>query len=411
MNSIDNKNIRKPRENIENEHSASRKRHVERKPLYWKGYRNELLRLMCTCGAVSYNGLHMLNGEHRIYTRKLKEMEAEGIVNVARLKKKKAARLSNFEKNYQKYISFLPMGYYGHYIRYADTNAKNIVRYASDKQKAIRAYRESEVAMIMSGAGVNIYPEMKVALRMDNKIPSSGAYYYSASEIKECGQYKTIAVNENNGKTVINSRMIGCLICDGGHYIIYHSGDKPLRWRQSSEGQIAYCAAKVINMKCENAPIQGSVKESIVIAYSDSVYVKIMSDEKKNTLEIINANNGYENMYAITYTQQGKRLLSFMTRKNWKETLIRKYLPVVDTSHSVVACDYTDGEIKILLFCIPDLVKLKKFKIAAEWAGDKENYQVYCFDYQVPFIKEVAGDVVDIYETSFDEFCEEMKIQ
>lgn len=65
----------------------------ERVKHYEKGYRGILIRLLLTFGCISYYGLSLLPGDIRLYRRKLKEMQQEGIVELLRNNHKKLARL------------------------------------------------------------------------------------------------------------------------------------------------------------------------------------------------------------------------------------------------------------------------------------------------------------------------------
>ena len=100
-----------------------------------------------------------------------------------------------------------------------------------------------------------------------------------------------------------------------------------------------------------------------------------------------------------------------MQRKNWKERMKKEYLSgmKVNTRTSVVDCDALDGDVKVLLYCIPDLVKLKRFIAASTWENDVTKYHIYCFDFQEKFVVDVAGDYCEVYTTPFEEYISTIK--
>lgn len=385
------------------------KRKRTRKKRYKQGYRKVMMQIMLTCGAVSYNGIHMLEGQHRMYTRKLKDMEEEGIVCIVHLGKKKAARLRDYEKRCDEYIGEYAPGYYGHYRRYGMPSASSIGKWDSDKNRSRKAYRESEVVMMMYGADVHVLPEEKPVIREGERIPNEGAYYYGSLEIKEgCGFRLGICKDEmtEEESAVINSRMNGCMISEGGHYVLYHSGDRVLKWKKSSEGQIAFSFATLVNSLYEGKPMDVTMKECIIFAYNDEVYRKIISPENLKRKDMVNTVSGYDCMYAIPYTKEGQAMVRMMGRENWKDRLKKKYLGVTQVNVRTMACDRTENGINTLLFCIPDMVKLRKFVATAEWTASMEGkmkYEIICYDFQYDLVKEIAGKVADIETVKFEE--------
>lgn len=58
-----------------------------RRKRYEQGYRNTLIKLMLTSGGIAYSGLKFLPGNKRMYLRKLKILEREGVVEILRRNK------------------------------------------------------------------------------------------------------------------------------------------------------------------------------------------------------------------------------------------------------------------------------------------------------------------------------------
>ena len=72
-----------------------------RRKRYEQGYRNTLIKLMLTSGGIAYSGLKFLPGNKRMYLRKLKILEREGVVEILRRNKKE---IWVFRRRFSSYI-------------------------------------------------------------------------------------------------------------------------------------------------------------------------------------------------------------------------------------------------------------------------------------------------------------------
>lgn len=392
------------------------KKKKKNRPVNYKGgYRGELIRILLSIGCISYKGLHLLSGSFEMYTRKLKHMREEGITSQARLGTRRAEKLSNYNNNKRKYLSSLPEIYEEYYENYGLQNGYDIGKWVSAKQIAERAYRESEIYMLMEGAGFNIFPEEKPTLSECEKIDvTQNAYYYTVAEIKKSTDFELrLSDNEKEREkekkkehAVVNTRAMGCVFGEDGAYMIYHSGNKVLKWNRSAEGQISMYSGKLTKHIYDNTEYIGAIKKSIIYATTDKVFVSVFQNDKRK-LGLLNLNCGYEEIYGLPLNEIGREMTSFMTRKNWKEIMKREYLSDYDTNTGMgtIVCDGVKDENRILLYCIPNLTRLEKFIMASEWVGDNKQFIILCFDFQESFVKEMAADKVTIKTVSFIEFC------
>ena len=100
----------------------------------------------------------------------------------------------------------------------------------------------------------------------------------------------------------INSRVIG--EPDWlwrGVYAIYHTGKRPIKWAKSVEGQMAYAISVIARDQYNGNVPAGSIKECIVIGYTNEVFYKIATSENNAVLGL---NNGYKSLYAIPYDKK-----------------------------------------------------------------------------------------------------------
>ena len=380
---------------------------------YHRGYRNEILKLTMTGGVISYRSLDLLNGNKRMYIRRMREMCNDGILMQYRLGRNCAVRLKNFERTSAKYIGVMPNGYYGYYKMYCEDDAKFISEYKNKekKKRAIRTCRQGEVVAMMCASGIEIRPDVKPNLALGEKIADDKGYYFCSREIKLGSDYHVTELKkkgkewERDSKVLLNSRMFGGIVSPGGTYIVYHSGDAVMRIDKQGEVVMMTHMAKFVNRHC-HAPApteEGRIRRSIVLGYEPEVFERIVSDEEKKKSEM--SVTGYSEMYAIPYSEDGAALLGEMCKENWKEKFVQTVFgKKVERTIKENIYDVKDGSIKKLLFCIPDLCKLRKFITTAEWSERPEEYQIYCFDFQIPFVKMVAKGKTQIYKVNFCDF-------
>ena len=77
-----------------------------------------------------------------------------------------------------------------------------------------------------------------------------------------------------------------------------------------------------------------------------------------------------------------------------------------------VQCDGYDKEKEIytLLFCVPDLIKLKNYSARACLMGDKDKFRVICFEHQLATIANVIPEnICRVYSLPYEVY--ESKVQ
>ena len=405
---------------------------------YRKGYRRSIIQLLFTNGCISKKGLQIMPGDYQTYSKKITEMKKEGILEELNIGNHnsglhKTVRLCNLDQTMEWYLPYFRR-YNKYYEIYSKDNRKVLNMSSKYQSRRIKAYRESEVTMLMYAAGIRVYPDEKALIDNGEKIPTYPPAFYNSKEVRKGGADR-FAVKEEG--TVITSRIIGVMISEGGYYAVFHTENSMLIWSASAEGQMAWTIGRFINNWCQQIPeeeyeqidnsavneyfprekekeeesenihFEGAVEDAILIGYRNSIYENIYLNEKRGNINLTNC--GYKHMYAIPYTEDGKILLHIMSSYGWKEQMVEDFLPdgfEKTTHHSTIECDGKCGEQFILLYVIPDLVRLKKFMTAAEWNSGKNEYIVMCFDFQTEFIKAIAPQHVQIQVTPFTPYAE-----
>lgn len=317
-------------------------------------------------------------------------MIKEGYLEKHNVKRMQAICIHKFDDTYQDYIKEFEKGYYGFHTRYTKTVVDNITRHGSDANVYERSVRDSEAAMIMKASGVNTFMPEKEELRKTEKIDEDKTSYYRISEIK---------YSEDMNRLLLQTRCNGWLSSPGGEYLVYMLRDKQIRWSRMSEDSMCTYMTNYIS---ERKPsFTGEVREGILLGYTERVFERIISQEKQIATNL-NVSVGLPIMYAVPYDTNGKILLKLMTKNRWKEKMKEHYLSGMQLANDKMSIHTAyDGETKVLLHCIPDLVRLKKFIGMAMVMAEPQKYCIYCFDFQEIYVRKAAGEYCNIVAIPF----------
>lgn len=370
---------------------------------YDRGIRKEIMELLISAGCVSYDGLHSLEDdhEHRIYSRTIQKMIEEKSVCLVKYGNKKIVKLlGNPNRRYYKNESGI-----NYYSRYSLVYAEGSSRYLSDRQSCKRALLHSEVLMFMYGAGLNATYDNKAMIMSGEPLPDIGAYYYTSLEVKNTSGYSAVVGITNDGKKVSNTRSFGMVISPCADYVVYDIDTALIRWSEISETQFAFSCGMMLSRLREHN--KGIVNSCIVLYKGNSAIKRAFeATGNKSSKTFISAETGYKETYYIPYSSEGRALIRMMVSDNWKERLKEYYLTEYDTNTGSlsVVCDGVktkNGKEYALLYCIPDITRLYRFLKAAEI--NPARYIIYCYEYQVSFLKSVVDGLAEVYATEIDE--------
>lgn len=392
------------------------KKKRKRPKLYNKGKRKDIVKMLLGNGGITYRGLMVYSSNQRmLYQRIIKEMEAEKLVKFGKVQSGKYVKICDYERlmseleiptkksepakyvydeklfrsyekdvESQRYIS----SYKGKITKDEKKDEKKYENIKSANQRAERIYRDMEVKQIMYSLGVLTLADEKPELTSTvTDIPRPA--YYSAQELKQSDKFQ---ISKVENTSISGSRSNGCLFCSDGAYMIYHSANKLLRWSNQTEYIFSTYAAKIANRV--GYKIRGNIKQCILMSYGTEICTRLlnpaMSSRGLMTLE-----SKYQNIYNIPICEDGSFHLKIMLRKNWKKELMNLFLEDYDTNVDslMIPCDgHRDNEY-LLLFCIPDLVKLNNFIAASAWKDENTEFKIFCFDYQIPLLEQLDCNV------------------
>lgn len=386
---------------------------MNNKANYKKGYKNEIIQLIYICGMIPYRSLRLLADTPRLYQRAIKEMEKEEILTIDKKGGEKNIRLQDRRYKKTKYEPYIPQ----EYIKYYEGVSREVLRRLGeeDYMAAKREMRNSSTKIMMYASGIEITPD-KRDLHME-MIKQNDKCYYNSAEIKAESGYKNeieVVIEKNGEKSskLNNTRINGLLVSPGGNYAVYNIGKEMIEWKRKGEIKIAAAIANLIRKKREDEYSLTKEKEAIIIAQTTNQYIRIINntnEKKTGKMNLINIDYTYDRVYAIPENRNGVMMLKIMTQKGWRKKILDSIVSEEAqkaSDRSNIDCDGYDEENELyqLVFCIPDLAKLKNYIRRAQIEDDKKKFRIYCYTHQLPIIAAIAGEYVNVSKVDIEKY-------
>lgn len=381
----------------------------EVKPNYRVGNKKELLILLHKLGVIPFRSLRLLTApaRPRILQQAIYQMERDHVVKIEKRGNEKIVMLQNTElqrKKYQEYLPALLIDYYN------DFSNRNLWRTSEkDVVGQVKVIRDTDAQMFFYACRFQIGPDAKDISK--ELIEMEERSYYSSRELKRLDGYND--GKASSGKKISASRVNGMMLADSGAYAVYNLGNQMIEWRRFSEVKLSTYITELMRKRSayeQNAKIP---KEAIVLATTDKIFHQIceLNYEKNKTYRVtyMNIDYVYDSIYAVPEDINGKLLIDIMSSRGWKYRIKQMLLRpeyIEDQKFTTVPCDGYDqiNDVYILIFCIPDLVKLKSYVARANLEGNKKKYRVYCYSYQIPLLVTLAGTNIEILRTDINKF-------
>lgn len=371
---------------------------------YSKGYRLEIMKLLYMNGAISYNTLKLLPGSPLMNERAYRKLRDEGVLELIRHAGRRMIIFKNYEDKKSEYEEYMPLGYSDYYYDKSKEIRTKVKRGTpSDVERAARC---GEVLAMMHTAGINAYMDNCPKYSWNQPYSPNESYYHNSFDIKNASiQYPSYTGEDKN---IASTRIIGCVNSPGGDYGVYSVSKGLIEWSRSGELKAA------THLKRLSQSIYGIDRNVNAILYIKDLMLieRIVNNENiKRTVNLISIDNVYPEMYALPIDDTGIKMTSLLKEEFWKEHIYSKFITEAEYNNAkglTVACDGYDGEHYKLVYCVPDITKLKLFLRKAQADLDFEKYVLYCFDWQEKHIREMAGHLVQINVVPFKEFYEKL---
>lgn len=209
------------------------------------------------------------------------------------------------------------------------------------------------------------------------------------------------------------------LLFGNAAYAVYNLGNHGIIWRRENEQKIAVFMAYLLRIRSAYELDVKIRKKAIILATKDEVFLKLCEQKKEANNDSCTNPGGidtvYDSIYAVPEDEYGQKLIYLMKNDDWERKVISCVLPaeyIDDKVKGAIQCDGYDAEKEIyyLVFCVPDLCKLKKFIESAKHSTDGRKFTLFCFNYQLPLIKSLVSNCnIRIRHANLDVFCDKFE--
>lgn len=350
--------------------------------------------LLHNVGALPRQTIKMLPWRTDMMLRKMRSLVKEGV-----LVNNKDIYIINIRDENKWYYEELPDGYKDYYEKYLAPNRKRVSGTEVERDKITKDV-EAYIMAYSSGLASMMH-EKKDISSARNKIVRGDRGYYTSREIK-------ILSSKTEHSKYDGSRLNGCIIGESGMYPVYNIGSGALLWNKATEGKLKIFLTN-IGRKLYVSKMDITTK--IIMYRNISALEHLLKNRREGNAKYLSVDFLYEYMLAIPFTDEGKILLDMISREGWRERILSDFIPTEQQSRYKgvsVACDGIEetetGNCYILLYCIPDINKLKLFSERANLENDKSKFKVLCFEDQLPFIAKRLGNAAQIYSIDIKEY-------
>lgn len=273
--------------------------------------------------------------------------------------------------------------------------------FRGDQNKIERHHRLAETIAFMMMSGVecsaHLIPQLQIMeiAPMDFIEPA----FYSSKYLKSVG-------NAEENRTQY-TRLVGSLFTQSGNFIVYNTRHSVMNWHGEGEQKMR------LNMETisKRNSYHDSINSAIILGKDFEVALDTLFWYEMGEKNVKLNNQGYQSMHFIPMTAAGKKLLQIMLVPNWQKYLL---LSVFSEDQLMVGkgsftYDALVDGVHVLSFLDGDILKLSEFHRAIK--ENKYPWAVYCFDFQVPFLKSYLGESADIWSVELDEVHRDMDAQ
>ncbi len=346
-----------------------------------------ILQLAALSGEVSEFAVMQLNSTEKYLTNLLLELRHDNLIKRSDKDCTVGYRLSQSGKKYL--VETYPERYGGYFGNGGITSKVRL-----DGVHRQRYQRMSEINAMMYNIGAAIFPNTKPTFDAPLTVESqsclsqtSQSWYHTSFEVKDIGEESI---------KIAGSRAMGLLRCSDGAYLMYHSGNGPIKWEEMTE----FRTRTLLSHKL-SAPI----------------HAVMMGTDMACALSLLESNGGKLNryykvaidhqsdMYFITQDKNGEFLMRYAvltdSHRQLKSKVIESFR--TDSGNSLMCDGYADDSTGVLFACDFDMVRLVRFKYGLEFR--KMKGIVYCFDFQAEVLRRFFGDNVSIKVISSNEIA------
>lgn len=261
-----------------------------------------------------------------------------------------------------------------------------------------RNHRIGEAVTMCMRAGIEARPFLLPELQNEafvHIIPSE-AVMYPSKDLKR--------LSEDEMSKTSFTRMVGALFACGTCYAMYNTRSATMKWSGKGEFKARDSLRDLSNMNAEIS----IVNSAILIGQSGTVALNTILESDKSQKQEFRFDSVYDHIYFIPLNEDGIRQLRFLTVPDWKEKILNMLFDPEERSYNRGRFEYDAIVDDVYIYSYLDADIARLMRLHETLSALKRDVVVLCFAYQVSFLREYFGPMVELKVIDFDTVEDEL---
>lgn len=261
-----------------------------------------------------------------------------------------------------------------------------------------RNHRIGEVVTMCMRAGIEARPFLLPELQNEafvHVIPSE-AVMYPSKDLKR--------LSEDEMSKTSFTRMVGALFACGNCYAMYNTRSATMKWSGKGEFKARDSLRDLSNMNSEIS----IVNSAILFGQSGTVALNTIVESDKSQKQEFRFDSVYDHIYFIPLNEDGIRQLRLLTVPDWKEKILNLLFDPEERSYNRGRFEYDAIVDDVYIYSYLDADIARLMRLHETLSAGKRDVVVLCFAYQVAFLREYFGPLVELKVIDFDAVEDEL---
>lgn len=262
-----------------------------------------------------------------------------------------------------------------------------------------RNHRIGEAVTMCMRAGIEARPFLLPELQNEAfvRVIPSEAVMYPSKDLKR--------LSEDEMSKTSFTRIVGALFACGTCYAMYNTRSATMKWSGKGEFKARDSLRDLSNMNAEIS----IVNSAILIGQSGTVALNTILESDKSQKQEFRFDSVYDHIYFIPLNEDGIRQLRFLTVPDWKEKILNMLFDPEERSYNRGRFEYDAIVDDVYIYSYLDADIARLMRLHETLSALKRDVVVLCFAYQVSFLREYFGPMVELkvidFDTVEDELC------
>lgn len=261
-----------------------------------------------------------------------------------------------------------------------------------------RNHRIGEAVTMCMRAGIEARPFLLPELQNEafvHVIPSE-AVMYPSKDLKR--------LSEDEMSKTSFTRMVGALFACDTCYAMYNTRSATMKWSGKGEFKARDSLRDLSNMNSEIS----IVNSAILLGQSGTVALNTIVESDKSQKQEFRFDSVYDHIYFIPLNEDGIRQLRLLTVPDWKEKILNLLFDPEERSYNRGRFEYDAIVDDVYIYSYLDADIARLMRLHETLNAKKRDVVVLCFAYQIAFLREYFGPLVELKVIDFDTVEDEL---